>query len=592
MRLPDNCPFPPGSTVWGYLRDSGGESQDRSVDQQIAVFQTYCQKHQLVAERLFADEARTGDSAEGREQLWAMLDALRAAYPQIHDRRRRDQAAGSLHRGVVFWSFSRLGRDRLETAYIRSDLRLRGLIVASLADDILTGNELLDPVLEELIALQNEQFLASLSKDVRRGLHTVVALRDSDPGFLAHNPGWQPTGRYLGVFPGRVAPRGYTFERITVGQRRDGRLRTVQRLVPDPGCWQRALTAWRMRVFDGATHDEIQAATHLYARHNHLTNFFGNRIYVGVLEFGGEVYGSPGDPFVEPLIPPEWFETEAGRRRLRAGRRKKGGTADPSLIDAGDFKASRLLSGLLVCARCGAKLHADCIPAGVIRTTGKLRKAWPFYWCSAAKRGRCDAGKVSAPRLEEAVLARLKADIFTPDRLRGNARRILGDSEARRDRLACEVEDLRSALSEATHRAARLADVLADRPTSPTLLARLDSLEAQQGRLADQIRHKEAEIAYWQSYQLSDQDLEQLSDCLVRALEAGDARLARRALGSFLRAVRVDSGRMISANLCYTFPRPDDTPLPLPRRPTQVSARRRRKSRPAHPFTKKDEPSH
>ena len=37
----------PGSTVWAYLRDSGGPTQDRSVSQQRDVLEAYCQRRGL-----------------------------------------------------------------------------------------------------------------------------------------------------------------------------------------------------------------------------------------------------------------------------------------------------------------------------------------------------------------------------------------------------------------------------------------------------------------------------------------------------------------------------------------------------------------
>ena len=54
-----DCPFPPGPRVAGYFRDSGGDEQERSVDQQRRVAQEYCHQHHLVLVRVFANEARS-----------------------------------------------------------------------------------------------------------------------------------------------------------------------------------------------------------------------------------------------------------------------------------------------------------------------------------------------------------------------------------------------------------------------------------------------------------------------------------------------------------------------------------------------------
>src|SRR4051794_16927281 len=127
MRISDNCPLPPGAVVWVYLRDSGGSGQERSVEQQTEVARAYCEKHRLVLEELFADQARTGSNADNRDELLRMLALVRERFKPIHDRKRREEVATQIQRGIIFWMFSRLGRDTIESGAIRYDLRMRGL---------------------------------------------------------------------------------------------------------------------------------------------------------------------------------------------------------------------------------------------------------------------------------------------------------------------------------------------------------------------------------------------------------------------------------------------------------------------------------
>jgi DNA invertase Pin-like site-specific DNA recombinase len=74
--------------------------------------------------------------------------------------------------GIIFWSFSRLARDQLDSQFIKADLRRRGYFVHSMTDDIPSGE--FAPVIEALIDWKNERFLKDLSKDVRRGLHDLA----------------------------------------------------------------------------------------------------------------------------------------------------------------------------------------------------------------------------------------------------------------------------------------------------------------------------------------------------------------------------------------------------------------------------------
>ena len=66
--------LPPGSTVWTYLRDLERPSQERSIGQQETEIKEYCQRHGLVLNMVFADEARSGGSTVGREQFNEMID--------------------------------------------------------------------------------------------------------------------------------------------------------------------------------------------------------------------------------------------------------------------------------------------------------------------------------------------------------------------------------------------------------------------------------------------------------------------------------------------------------------------------------------
>jgi hypothetical protein len=52
----------PGSIVWGYLRDSGGDAQEQSVYQQKTELIQYCQHYGLIIAHIFAG-ARRGKSA-------------------------------------------------------------------------------------------------------------------------------------------------------------------------------------------------------------------------------------------------------------------------------------------------------------------------------------------------------------------------------------------------------------------------------------------------------------------------------------------------------------------------------------------------
>jgi DNA invertase Pin-like site-specific DNA recombinase len=66
-------PFQPGDLVVAYLRDSGHEDQELSVEQQEAAIRAWCDDQQLILTRLFIDAAAPGSSTGGRGQFLEMI---------------------------------------------------------------------------------------------------------------------------------------------------------------------------------------------------------------------------------------------------------------------------------------------------------------------------------------------------------------------------------------------------------------------------------------------------------------------------------------------------------------------------------------
>ncbi len=110
----NDCPLPPGSRVAGYFRDSGGDEQERSVDQQRRVAEEYCQQHHLVLVKLFADEARPGSTIVGRDAFDNLIHYCRQLAPSA--KRRAPDAPD----GILLWDLKRFARDRQDNAFFKA----------------------------------------------------------------------------------------------------------------------------------------------------------------------------------------------------------------------------------------------------------------------------------------------------------------------------------------------------------------------------------------------------------------------------------------------------------------------------------------
>jgi hypothetical protein len=73
---------PPDFPVAGYFRDSDGDEQARSVEQQRRVSEEYCRWHHLVLVRIFTDEARPGGTIVSRDVFDDFIHNCRQLAPR------------------------------------------------------------------------------------------------------------------------------------------------------------------------------------------------------------------------------------------------------------------------------------------------------------------------------------------------------------------------------------------------------------------------------------------------------------------------------------------------------------------------------
>lgn len=499
LRAP--CPLPAGSKVYTYARDSGGDTQERSVDEQIRLYDAWAQEHQLVVVQHFHDRARPGSSMVGRDGLEQLLVEARGST------RHAD--------GIIFWSLDRLSRDQLECQFLTSDLRLRGYTLIFLSNDIPDVGDF-SHVIEAFYRWKGHEDLVTISRNSKRGLADLVTRKKAD-------------GSYQGFAPG-IPPRGFVGEPVEIGIKRTGAPRIVQRWVPDPKWWKKCKQAWEMRS-DGETVTEIHRRLQLFRALGCYTTFFRNRIYLGILDYG-EIHL---EGFVEPMINRDTWERV---QRINEQRRKRN-QYEPRRI-ASDY----LFSGLVFCRKCGAPMRGNVV-------SGKPGKRYRYYVCTSRARRECDAPSIPCQPIEEAVLQKIEDVILTRDSLR-----LLADELRRRRQeagggIAAGIAELRSqiraidkTISNIVRSAEKavLSDALAgslqeNEELRKQLLLRMAALESA----------REEEIPPY-----TDADLDAIAAQLRVALRKAGGR---RVLQHLITRIEADRGH---ASIFYTFPLNDN----------------------------------
>ncbi len=555
-----SCPLPPGSHVVGYCRDSGNEDQERSIDQQRGTIEEFCKHYGLVLEQVYVDEAKQGSSSEKRDNLREMLLMLHNRFRQIHDRHKRSTKKKAQPFGVIFWKSNRLGRDSIETRFIKTDLRLRAVTLIDLMNSG-TGEESTDVLLEAFQEWEDESFLDDLGENTSRGLYEIVTTRDSDPDFRALNPDW-PTndGRYLGILPG-TPPKGFRGEpvKVSIKQRKhragEMQLHVVQRLVPDHenNVYARCKLAWQMR-HEGHSIGQIHKATQIFKGVNSYSSFFRNKIYIGVLEYGDKCY----ENFVEPMISREWFDAEQKNVAARS-EKAKGNRVEPHL-EPRRVGSRFLLSGLLFCGTKPSEEHAmvgDTVPAN------EKRSQWDFFICTTMKNSRkqaCDCKRIGAEALNYAVIDKIMTDILTRENLRPIADELArAMTETNRD-VTDRMTGLQGRLSEVQSAISKLMDVIETVGISPNVQKRLADREAEERDLNAQIADLQTLVIRARDIpRITNKKLDEFIASMRETLLGNDVERARMALQRFVAKIVVHDK---TGTIYYSFPFHDISRLP------------------------------
>lgn len=502
-----SSPFQPGDAVCAYLRDSGGESQDLSVNQQSDFFIKWCGDNGLTPGQIFIDRARPGSSIAGREGFVDMVRHFRSGEAR--------------EKGVVVWKYSRFSRDVDDAAFYRADLRRMGFIVHSLNDNIPDGPE--GRFFEAAIAWMDQRFLEDLSTDVRRGLRDLV--------------------QNYGCVPG-VPPRGFKREAVRIGTRRDGSAHTAHRWVPDPELVPRIRQAFEMRAA-GSSLYAIHKATRIYSSLNSYRTFFNNRIYLGILEFGDLTIEHYCEPFVDLKT---WDAVQA---LIEAHAQSRFGVHHPRRANS-----LYLLSGLIYCARCGSPMYGNTVTRH--NTYGRDEA----YRCSRARRRRdCSAGRVSRRHAEDAVLNTMREYILAPESLVA-IHHIAAEAQSTGEsqRLAASKTNI-AQRREISGQIANITRAIAQKGHSQALLDSLTALEARRAEL--QVEYDRLQLPVQAIPDLTDDQIRAFSARLVERLESAPLEQRRAILRALILKISVErEGRVLRGLITYCYPPPFELPLP------------------------------
>jgi DNA invertase Pin-like site-specific DNA recombinase len=499
-----NIPFSPHDLVFGYGRDSGGDQQDLSIEQQEAALRAFCAEHQLILSHFYKDEARKGSSVVGRAGLQSMMHAFRHGCPE---------------RGVIVWKYNRFARSVDNAQYFRAEIRTLGYVFFSVTDHVPEGP--MGRLFEAAIDFKDEQYLIDLSLDVKRGLHDLV--------------------RIYGCVPG-TPPKGFLREPLQIGMHRDGSRHIAHRWQPDPSLTPYIRQAFEMRA-NQVSLRIILKETHLFKNISSFQTFFSNQIYIGILNYGDQTFKNYCDPIVSQNV---WDRVQQVQNRYHHRRHVASQEADHPRRANSRF----ILSGLAHCALCGNLLtgHSSVQRNGLVVES---------YICkSRDHRSECKAKRIPRVDFEQTIFTTLRDYILKPEAFAHAFAEISASQSSVIEEQIVRRRVLTTELSTVRHQLTNIVNAIAENSLSQTLNDRLVALESQRLEIESRITALDASaekpVPKYSSTQLT-----ALIEHINTILPAASDDEQRLILRSFIDRINIErTGKTIRGVIYYYYPPP------------------------------------
>lgn len=343
--------------AFAYARFSSDNQREESIDAQLRAIHEYCEREDIELVDEFIDRAKsaTTDQRPNFQRMIAAAGTTDVDYVIVH-------------------KLDRFARNRYDSAIYRRALKLNGVRLISVLERFDDSPE--SVILQSVLEGFAEYYSKNLAREVQKGMKET-ALQ------CKHTGGRPPLGYALN------ADHTYCVEPIGAAI-----VRTIFRMYADGHSYSEIL-----RALDGA-----RTGSGGHFGKNSLADILRNEKYTGTYIFNRTTSkGEDGrrnnhaqkDPSEIVRIPggmPRIIDDEtwnAVQTRLHDARRNAAGTA----------KRVYLLSGLLICGRCGSAMH------GATSYCGRNKAEYSYYGCGMRSRsGRCDLPRFSARLLDENVL--------------------------------------------------------------------------------------------------------------------------------------------------------------------------------------------
>ncbi|MDD5644713.1 MAG: recombinase family protein [bacterium] len=425
---------------------------DLSISAQLKALRKHAEKNGWTIYKEFIDEAESA------------LSANRPAFQEMIATAKKKEPPFQM---ILIWKFSRFARNREDSIIYKSLLRKHGVTVVSMneqVDDSPAGK-----LLEGIIEVIDEFYSMNLAEDTIRGLRENA------------NRGFQN---------GSI-PVGYKAKKVMDGTNERTKLEPDETFAPIV-----------QRIFDLCTRGNgIKEIANILNREGLKTNkgkawsnstvqyILKNEAYTGTLVYGKKSSSKLRTNGKHEAIRLEDNHPALVNRETYLYALELMSKRSPKVAHPQTLISEYLLSGLIECGKCGAKMFGSKAKSG----------KFSYYAChNYVKRGKtvCNAKLINKKKIEALVIERLKTHILTEENLMELMNMVLDemnankkDSQQQLDTIEKQLEALRGKqgkLYNSLETGKLDVDDLA--PRIKEIKAQIDTLETKRNEVIEEIQ--------------------------------------------------------------------------------------------------------
>lgn len=362
-----------------YARYSSDNQRQESIEAQIRAIQEYCSRHGLSISKIYIDEAKSA-TTDDRPQFLQMIK----------------DAEHGLFNALIVHKLDRFARNRYDSAFYKRKLKLSGVKIISVTEQLDDSPE--SVILESVLEGMAEYYSKNLAREVMKGMRETAMQ-------CKHTGGIPPLGydvaedKTYKLNEREAIAIKKIFEDYISGKSYQEIINELHEL----GYRTKTGKLFKKNAIHSILKNEKYVGTYIFNKTKRVKNINGGQRNI-IKDDEDIIRIENGMP---AIITKEQFEKVQEKLKINYKYSQTFKT-----------KEVYLLTGVLICGKCGSPMH------GRKRKGGRNKSVYKTYICTQRKNEKkCDAKEVNKSYIENKVIEYLETEVFTDEKIEAIARK-------------------------------------------------------------------------------------------------------------------------------------------------------------------------